>query len=183
MHKAHFNYCQYSSRYQKYLDGLNPNTFNPAFSNGSIMDIGFYCIAAAVFLFGGPQKVLASAHLLPSGVDGHGTAILSYPDFDLLISHSKVTNSHLASEIQGEKGSIIIEHIAECDRLTIQYSNGEVEHIELPQAENSMYYEAEAFAQRIQHKGPYTSQHSLTVANLLSEIRKQTGVHFPADAV
>ncbi len=24
-------------------DGENPNTFNPAFSSGSIMDIGFYC--------------------------------------------------------------------------------------------------------------------------------------------
>lgn len=41
--KAFINYCQYSSRYQRYLNGENPNTFNPAFSNGSIMDIGFYC--------------------------------------------------------------------------------------------------------------------------------------------
>lgn len=48
--KAFINYCQYSSRYQRYLDGENPNTFNPAFSNGSIMDIGFYCLASAVAL-------------------------------------------------------------------------------------------------------------------------------------
>ena len=46
--KAFINYCQYSSRYQRYLDGENPNTFNPAFSNGSIMDIGFYCLASAI---------------------------------------------------------------------------------------------------------------------------------------
>lgn len=39
LRKAFINYCQYSSRYQRYLDGENPNTFNPAFSNGSIMDI------------------------------------------------------------------------------------------------------------------------------------------------
>lgn len=38
--KAFINYCQYSSRYQRYRR-RNPNTFNPAFSNGSIMDIGF----------------------------------------------------------------------------------------------------------------------------------------------
>ncbi|WP_133151854.1 Gfo/Idh/MocA family protein, partial [Vibrio splendidus] len=38
LRKANINYCQYSSRFQKYLDGENPNTFNPAFSNGSIMD-------------------------------------------------------------------------------------------------------------------------------------------------
>ncbi|VDA26792.1 1,5-anhydro-D-fructose reductase [Klebsiella pneumoniae] len=47
LRKAFINYCQYSSRYQRYLDGENPNTFNPAFSNGSIMDIGFYCPASA----------------------------------------------------------------------------------------------------------------------------------------
>ena len=51
LRKVFFNYCQYSSRYQRYLDGENPNTFNPAFSNGSIMDIGFYCLASAVAEF------------------------------------------------------------------------------------------------------------------------------------
>ncbi|MDI7104486.1 hypothetical protein QMN94_27640, partial [Klebsiella pneumoniae] len=29
LRKAFINYCQYSSRYQRYLDGENPNTFNP----------------------------------------------------------------------------------------------------------------------------------------------------------
>ena len=61
LRKVFFNYCQYSSRYQRYLDGENPNTFNPAFSNGSIMDIGFYCLASAVALFGEPKSVQATA--------------------------------------------------------------------------------------------------------------------------
>ncbi|TNT79303.1 Gfo/Idh/MocA family oxidoreductase, partial [Escherichia coli] len=56
LRKVFFNYCQYSSRYQRYLDGENPNTFNPSFSNGSIMDIGFYCLASAVALFGEPKS-------------------------------------------------------------------------------------------------------------------------------
>ena len=47
LRKALFNYCQYSSR-QRYLDGENPNTFNPRWSNGSIMDTT--CLAAAVTL-------------------------------------------------------------------------------------------------------------------------------------
>ena len=59
LRKVFFNYCQYSSRYQRYLDGENPNTFNPSFSNGSIMDIGFYCLASAVALFGEPKSVQA----------------------------------------------------------------------------------------------------------------------------
>lgn len=65
LRKAFINYCQYSSRYQRYLDGENPNTFNPAFSNGSIMDIGFYCLASAVALWGEPRAV--SCHRQPAG--------------------------------------------------------------------------------------------------------------------
>ena len=57
LRKAYFSYCQHSSRYQRYLDGENPNTFNPAFSNGSLMDIGIYPLSAAIELFGAPSKL------------------------------------------------------------------------------------------------------------------------------
>lgn len=109
LRKAFINYCQYSSRYQRYLDGENPNTFNPAFSNGSIMDIGFYCTASAVALWGEPQAVLATASLLDSGVDARGTVVLSYGDFDVTLHHSKVSDSAIPSEIQGEDGALVIE--------------------------------------------------------------------------
>lgn len=109
LRKAFINYCQYSSRYQRYLDGENPNTFNPAFSNGSIMDIGFYCLASAVALWGEPRAVLATASLLDSGVDAQGTVVLSYGDFDVTLHHSKVSDSAIPSEIQGEDGALVIE--------------------------------------------------------------------------
>ncbi len=109
LRKAFINYCQYSSRYQRYLDGENPNTFNPAFSNGSIMDIGFYCPASAVALWGEPRAVLATASLLDSGVDAQGTVVLSYGDFDVTLHHSKVSDSAIPSEIQGEDGALVIE--------------------------------------------------------------------------
>lgn len=109
LRKAFINYCQYSSRYQRYLDGENPNTFNPAFSNGSIMDIGFYCLASAVALWGEPRAVHASASLLESGVDGQGTVVLSYGDFDVTLHHSKVSDSAIPSEIRGEAGALVIE--------------------------------------------------------------------------
>lgn len=110
LRKVFFNYCQYSSRYQRYLDGENPNTFNPAFSNGSIMDIGFYCLASAVALFGEPKSVQATASLLASGVDAHGVVVMDYGDFSVTLQHSKVSDSVLASEIQGEAGSLVIEN-------------------------------------------------------------------------
>ena len=76
-----------------------------------IMDIGFYCVSSAVALFGEPESIKASAHLLESGVDAPWTVILSYPAHDVVISHSKVSDTNIPSEIQGEAGSMVIEHL------------------------------------------------------------------------
>ena len=183
LHKVFINYCQYSSRYQRYLDGENPNTFNPEFSNGSIMDIGFYCVSSAVALFGEPQHIKASAHLLESGVDAHGTVILSYPEHDVVISHSKVSDSNIPSEIQGEAGSMIIEHISECDHIVLKLRGEEAQTLSVPQVENTMTYEASIFAEQIK-RGQLCQKakaRALGVSRISTEVRKQVGVVFPAD--
>ena len=183
--KALINYCQYSSRYQRYLDGENPNTFNPAFSNGSIMDIGFYCLASAVALWGEPHGVQASASLLESGVDAHGLVVLDYGDFSVTLQHSKVSDSVLPSEIQGEDGSLVIEKISECQKVTFVPRGGKAQDLTQPQHINTMLYEAEVFARLVEtnevnHPGLAVSR---TTAKLQTEIRRQTGVTFPADDV
>lgn len=183
LRRVHFNYCQYSSRFEKYLQGENPNTFNPAFSNGSIMDIGYYCVAAAVSLFGAPLNVRATAHLLDSGVDAHGTALLEYTDFDVVINHSKVCQGYAPSEILGEQGAIILPLFSECKEYQRHYHKGEYAQIALPQEENSMIYEAIHFAEQIK-KGVislHAQKNSTDISAILTEIRKQTGVVFPAD--
>lgn len=183
LHKVFINYCQYSSRYQRYLDGENPNTFNPAFSNGSIMDIGFYCVSSAVALFGEPESVKASAHLLDTGVDAHGTVILGYKAHDVVISHSKVSDSNIPSEIQGEAGSMIIEHISECDHIVLKLRGEEAVTLTVPQVENTMTYEASIFAEQIK-QGKLCEKaktRALGVSRISTEVRKQVGVVFPAD--
>jgi hypothetical protein len=42
-------------------------------------------------------------------VDAQGTVVLSYGDFDVTLHHSKVSDSALPSEIQGEAGALVIE--------------------------------------------------------------------------
>ncbi|ALR78176.1 Gfo/Idh/MocA family protein [[Enterobacter] lignolyticus] len=184
LRKALLNYCQYSSRYQRYLDGENPNTFNPAFSNGSIMDIGFYCLAAAVALWGEPLSVKATASLLDSGVDAHGVAVLEYGDFSVTLQHSKVSDSVLPSEIQGEAGSLVIEKISECQKVSFVPRGSKAQELTQPQHINTMLYEADTFARLVEtgdvnHPGLEVSR---ITAKLSTEIRRQTGVTFPADA-
>ncbi|EMN3918920.1 Gfo/Idh/MocA family oxidoreductase [Citrobacter farmeri] len=183
--KAFLNYCQYSSRYQRYLDGENPNTFNPAFSNGSIMDIGFYCLASAVALWGEPHSVQACASLLESGVDAHGVVVMDYGDFSVTLQHSKVSDSVIDSEIQGEAGSLVIEKISECQKVCFVPRGGKTQDLTQPQHINTMLYEAQAFAElvdanEVNHPGLSNSR---ITAKLLTEIRRQTGVIFPADDV
>ena len=119
LRRAHLTYCQYSSRYQKYLDGENPNTFNPEFSNGSVMDIGIYPLSFALALFGKPNSINAAGSLLASGVDAHGSLALMYDEFEVLVTHSKVSDGFTPSEIQGEKGALLIEHISDCDQVIL----------------------------------------------------------------
>ena len=182
--KAFIHYCQYSSRYQRYLDGENPNTFNPDFSNGSIMDIGFYCLASAIAMWGEPQQIQASASLLESGVDAHGVVMLDYGDFSVTLQHSKVSDSTLPSEIQGEAGALVIEKISECQKVSFVPRGSKAQDLSQPQHINTMLYEAEEFARLVEnnevdHPGLEVSR---ITAKVQTEIRRQTGVVFPADA-
>ncbi|WP_286235160.1 Gfo/Idh/MocA family protein [Thalassotalea sediminis] len=181
--QAHLTFCQYSSRYAKYIEGEKPNTFNPAFANGSIMDIGYYCVATAVALFGEPRSIKATANLLDSGVDSNGQVIFVYPKFSLVVTHSKVSNSFVNSEIQGENGSIQIKSISQMEQVLL-CKKGEPE-IDLTEVQhnNSMYYEAIAFATWVKSGEMNASKvaRSLSVAKILTEIRHQTNVVFPTD--
>lgn len=132
-------------------DGENPNTFNPAFSNGSIMDIGFYCLASAVALFGEPKSVQATASLLASGVDAHGVVVMDYGDFSVTLQHSKVSDSVTASEIQGEAGSLVIEKLSECQKVCFVPRGSQMQDLTQPQHINTMLYEAELFATVDEH--------------------------------
>lgn len=183
LRRAFFNFCQYSSRYPRYLAGENPNTFNPEFSNGSIMDIGYYCLATAVALLGAPQSLQASAVLLESGVDAMGSICLHYGEMEVQLAHSKVSNSYAHSEIQGEDGTLVIEKLSQCLKIVLIPRGGEPQDLSQPQYDNTMQYEAERFAVLVEHRQVEHAglKLSLLTATLLNEIRQQTGVVFPAD--
>ena len=181
--KAHITYCQYSSRYPKYLNGENPNTFNPDFSNGSIMDIGFYCVGSMIELFGEPKSIQAQAHLLESGVDGNGSIICGYDGFDVVVMHSKTSDSYVPSEIQGENGAILADMISIGEKVTKITRGGETENLTVEQNSNPMFYEALKFAEQVEanQMDVHAVERSLLISKVTTEIRKQTGVVFPAD--
>jgi predicted dehydrogenase len=150
------------------------------------MDIGTYCIYPLVVLFGKPDSVKASAVMLESGVDGKGSLILNYGDMEAVLLHSKISNSNMPTEIQGEEGNMIIERISQPSSVRIQYRDGrEEENVSRDQVSNSMVYEIQSFAELVERgelESPINSfANSLTVMEIMDEARRQIGLVFPAD--
>lgn len=184
--RAFISYCQYSSRYDAYREGNVLNAFKPELSNGALMDIGVYCIYPMVRLFGKPRAINANSYLLETGVDGQGSIIMNYEDKDIVIMYSKITNSYVPSEIQGEDGNIIINQMNTPTKVELLYRNGEKVDITRPQKEESMYYEAKEFIDLINNGKQESSinsyEVSLQVIEIMDEVRRQTGIVYPADS-
>lgn len=140
-----FHYNQYSSRYDKYKDGIIENAFKPELGNGSKMDLGVYCIAPIIHLVGAPESAMKNQFLLSTGADGQGSMIWNYADMEAVIMYSKISDSFLPSEIQGENGTIEIDRISDPKNITIKYRDGQTEDLSVAHDFDSMYYELAEF--------------------------------------
>lgn len=183
LRRALFIYCQYSSRYDKFKAGIVENAFRPELSNGAVMDIGVYGVHMLVSLFGYPFGVKANGLILPGSIDGSGSIIAKYKDMQAEIIYSKIADSFLPSEIQGEEGCIIMDQIASPTRVKLIRRNGDVETAEPEILEPDMYYEIDAFCKmisgRMDHK-PY-NEFSILTMRMMDDARKQMDIVFPAD--
>lgn len=187
--RATIQYCQYSSRYDKFKNGIIENAFKPELSNGSLMDIGVYCVHPMVKLFGKPDQIVTSCVKLDNGVDGMGTILAKYEEQGILVEliYSKITDSILPTQIQGEAGSMLIEQIYNANKLKIRYRDKSWEEIDVEKInpDNNMYYEIEEFI-RLAESGESADEHnqySIWEMQVMDEARRQMGIVFPADQV
>ncbi|QBP40472.1 Gfo/Idh/MocA family protein [Paenisporosarcina antarctica] len=181
------SYCQYSSRYDKYKEGIVLNAFNPKFANGALMDLGVYCLYPLITLFGEPIEVKATGIILDSGVDGEGSVVLSYDDKDAVVMYSKISNSSLPSEIQGEEGTMIIDKINSPEKVEIHYNNGTFEQLTINQSHPVMYYEVKEFIDLI-NAGKLESDinshdNSYTTMLVVDKVRAELGIVYPNDKI
>lgn len=181
--RVSFQFAKYSSRYDHFRQGVIENAFNPAFSNGALMDIGVYCVHTLVSLFGAPKSVLAQAVMLPGGIDGAGTILAGYPGMQAEILYSKITDNHLPSQIQGEEGTMVIRNIQEPVQLTIYDRNGKTEERMIEKEKNSMIYEIREWCRMIDQRlsGERYHQISSFAMEIMDEARRQINLVFPAD--
>ena len=99
------------------------------------------------------------------------------------IQHRNRHSDSQAGDIQGEAGSLLIEHISDCRKVTRIIRGEKPEDLTTDQPENTMEYEARVFAelirnQQFQHTGLMTTQ---IVSEIITNARKVLGVVYPAD--
>ena len=178
--RAILNYCQYSSRYDKFRSGMVENAFDPTLGNGALMDIGVYCVHAMVMLFGKPDSLHAEGWFLPRSIDAAGSVLARYKDMSVHLSYSKVNNSFLPCEIQGEKGCLQFEPLAAPTSARIIWNGGEVQDISLPSQQDDMQHQIRRFLSLIDGApgGETFSQYSHDTLAIMDEIRAQVGIDF-----
>lgn len=188
------SYCQYSSRYDKFKEGIILNAFKPELSNGAVMDIGIYTIYPMVALFGKPQQIEAQGVVLHTGADGQGAVNFQYEGMNATVLYSKIANSALPTEIEGEAGNLLLDKIhitKQVDfiprQVTAQGKEQEnhCQSIGVPLEKSEYYYEIAEFINLIeqgkQESNVNSWENSLTTLEIIDEIRQQLGVHYPAD--
>ncbi|MCM1449554.1 MAG: Gfo/Idh/MocA family oxidoreductase [Clostridiales bacterium] len=177
------SYCQYSSRYDSLKAGELPNVFNPALSGGGVLDIGIYTIYPMVALFGRPESVTAHGITLSSGVDGQGTIQCRYPGMEATLIYSKIANSYLPTEIQGEKGNILIDKINNMHEVTFiprpaatSGRSDKIEKIDLSVSPflDPYYYEIKEFIDILEAGGCESRVNTLTNSLIALEIADET---------
>ena len=188
------SFCQYSSRYDKYKEGVILNAFRPELSNGAMMDIGVYTIYPLVALFGRPNSISAQGVVLSSGADGQGAVNMQYEGMNATVLYSKIANSLLPAEIEGEDGNILIDRIQ--TPVDVRFyprqapASGQEKRVEgepLGKAENhnEYYYEIAEFIDLILvgRRESQINSHdtSLATMEIIDEVRRQLGVRYPAD--
>jgi predicted dehydrogenase len=182
LHFADLRFCQYSSRYDDFKNGVMHNAFNPNLSNGACMDIGIYPIELMVYLFDMPDRIHVFGDILDESIDAKGHLIAIFGQMLCQISYSKVSNSYLPCEIQGEEGALLFDKIPCCNKVWIIWKNGKESVLYDGLEHNDMIYELEKFYEAIRYNDVNINKDiSIKSISIIDQLRAQLKIIFPAD--
>lgn len=186
LRRASFEFCQYSSRYDSFREGVIQNAFNPELGNAAVMDIGVYCIHSLVRLFGMPKSVKALSTKLSNSFDGSGIVLMEYEDMTAEAVYSKIAVSVNPSVLQGEDGSIMIDYISKPETISLRLregsrdalAGGKIEKLPYTPVKNNMIFEIQEFLNLVEKKEVDHKylKYSLDTVRVLEEVKRQIGI-------
>ncbi len=201
---ADFSFSKVTSRMSRFRAGERVNIFDPHMAAGALMDIGVYCVAPAVALFGAPDRVAAVACTADvpgcepgdpcSVIDLSGVLALGYADKSVSLTYGKVSDDQLSCQVQGEDATLVFDKVYcpeslrvfdhEDKGLVFTVDEVAARRVETSTPENDMVCELEDFLGAIEGSGADARFREITLGTLavMDEARRQVGVVFPADA-
>ncbi|KRM90178.1 Gfo/Idh/MocA family protein [Liquorilactobacillus cacaonum] len=185
---ATLTYMKYSSKYDDFLAGKEPNVFSLDFSGGALQDLGVYLGYDAVSWFGLPEKVQYVATKLRNGIDGKGLALLSYPGYTVTLNIGKIANSYLKSEVYGLKETIVMDNAADLEEIRLIDGTSE-QLLTQKAAANPMAAEVSDFTEILKNPTSLSSKQKMEdwlavcvqVNHVLYELRVSAEIIFRAD--
>ena len=143
-----FSFCKYSSRYDHFKEG----------SSKTLSILRFPTLPD------GHRRLLCPSARLPvwhAGFDSeqqhffiqrlrrrrHGS--FTVHGYAATLRYSKISDSYLPSQIQGEAATLLIDKIQDPQQLTLLFRDGHTENPNIPAVSNNMVYEAAEFARLI----------------------------------
>lgn len=183
---AHIDFSQLSSKYNLFLEGKNPNIFNPYFCTGALEDLGIYNVYFVLEMFGVPEKFTIHSMFLSSGADALGDILMQYPHCQVSVSYSKVAQSRSASQILGDNGTLLIDSISQLTGIRRVEKDGTVVPVFGDMTKfQLMGHEAADFVSYITGEGtpvqPYETvrEKAGIVCRLMQQLRSEAGIVFP----
>lgn len=179
------NFSQYSSKHKAFLEGKNPNVFNPAFAGGALMDINYYNLRFMLDLFGEPEDIRYFANLAENGIDTSGVLMMTYPGFVAEGVGAKDSRSENLVQIQGEKGYIKVpKESSRCISFTVVTQDGE-ETFNGQADDNVLVYEMREFVEMYRtndiDKRDELLEMTCVAMKWLEKARKDGGVYFEGE--
>ena len=131
------------------------------------------------------KKILSTASLVETGADVAGSSIFDYGDYVVSLSYSKVCDANPLCEICGELGTIHVDHPSLLNSVSFtSRKTKETKSIGVEPEYNFFYEISEMISQIKEGKKESVSvplQLSNDIHEVLTEMRKQCGIIFPAD--
>ena len=183
------NYSQYSSRYDKFKEGIVEPVFSLESAGGSLIDLNLYNVAFAVDTFGLPKDVKYFANI-EKNIDTSGIVILDYDDFKISCIGSKDTAAPMINTIQGTKGTIEIPDALnsfEEFNLEVVGDDGQYSFQFNQEGKSRLYYEfvciEEILRTRDTKKEKELLEKTRNYMEVLTKARFDANIYYPSDKI
>lgn len=183
------NYSQYSTRYDKFKEGIIEPVFSLESAGGALIDLNLYNVAFAVDTFGLPKDVKYFANI-EKNIDTSGIVILDYDDFKISCIGSKDSAAPMINTIQGTKGTIEIPDALnsfEEFNLEVVGDDGQYSFQFNQEGKSRLYYEfvciEEILRTRDTKKEKELLEKTRNYMEVITKARFDANIYYPSDKI